>query len=87
MSSFADYARFESRRFEISDSEESEDQITLNNCVLCSNFDYSLCKFPCWNSFEDNKEPEPILVCLLFIKMETKNIFTIKMSFVQDLEL
>jgi hypothetical protein len=63
MSSFDEYARFESRRYALSDSESSsETQIRLNECELCSTYDKSICLFPCWNSFEDNKLPGAIVL-------------------------
>jgi hypothetical protein len=62
MSDFEDYARFENRRYVLSDSDSSNEQIISNNCTLCSEYDKSICTFPCWNSFIENKRPGAVII-------------------------
>ena len=63
MNNYQDYASFENDRYVLSDSESSGNiQISLNDCILCSIYGKTICTFPCWNNFDENKLPGAVIL-------------------------
>ena len=63
MNNFDDHDQFANRRYILSDSDSSDTlQVVLNECDLCSQYDKSICTFPCWNSFSDNNLPGAVII-------------------------
>jgi hypothetical protein len=81
--SFSEYARFETRRYELSDSDSLENiRVVLNECDLCGPYEKSICTFPCWNSFELNNLPGAIITngdkksVMFFLENLEKDVFS-----------
>jgi hypothetical protein len=83
MSNSDDYARFEIRRYQLSDSDSTESlDLVLNQCDLCSRYEKSICTFPCWNSFEESKLPGAVVLnghkksVMYFLENLEKDVFS-----------